>query len=99
MRCRGSTGSPSTSRRSRPAPSSGNEIALARAPSPVGGWPAWPTSSRADRAVPTAPTGLYLGESGRGPLLAGAEQGVLVLGPPRSGKTSALVVPNVIASL
>jgi len=65
----------------------------------VGGWLAWPTSSRADRAVPTAPTGLYLGESGRGPLLAGAEQGVLVLGPPRSGKTSALVVPNVIAFL
>ena len=42
--------------------------------------------------------GLYLGETAGGPLLAGAEQGVLVLGPPRSGKTSALVVPNVLAA-
>jgi type IV secretory pathway TraG/TraD family ATPase VirD4 len=42
--------------------------------------------------------GVYLGETARGPLLAGAEQGVLVLGPPRSGKTSALVVPNVVAA-
>jgi type IV secretion system protein VirD4 len=48
------------------------------------------------RAVP-AP-GLYLGETAAGPLVAGPEQGVLVLGPPRSGKTSGLVVPNVLAA-
>ena len=42
--------------------------------------------------------GLYLGETARGALLAAAEQGVLVLGPPRSGKTSTLVVPNVLAA-
>src|SRR5258708_21042907 len=42
--------------------------------------------------------GLYLGETAGGPLLGGTEQGVLVLGPPRSGKTSALVIPNVLAA-
>lgn len=45
--------------------------------------------------------GVYLGRS-RGPsghpLFAPAEHGVLVLGPPRSGKTAALVVPNVLAA-
>ena len=40
-----------------------------------------------------APSGLYLGHGTKGPVLAGAEHHVLVLGPPRSGKTSRLVVP------
>ena len=39
--------------------------------------------------------GLFLGGGSVGPVLAGPEQCVLVLGPPRSGKTTALVVPNV----
>jgi len=43
-------------------------------------------------------SGLYLGRSPAGPLLAGAEQGVLALGPPRSGKTSALIVPNILCA-
>ncbi|MCU4187220.1 type IV secretory system conjugative DNA transfer family protein [Acidiferrimicrobium sp. IK] len=39
--------------------------------------------------------GLFLGGGTVGPVLAGAQQCVLVLGPPRSGKTTALIVPNV----
>jgi type IV secretion system protein VirD4 len=39
------------------------------------------------------PTGLYLGYGTKGPVLAGPEHHVLVLGPPRSGKTSRLVAP------
>ncbi len=41
---------------------------------------------------------LYVGQGWRGPVLAGDGQAVLVLGPPRSGKTSALVVPNVVVA-
>lgn len=50
-----------------------------------------PAPSTARR--PSAPTGLYLGYGTKGPVLAGPEHHVLVLGPPRSGKTSRLVVP------
>lgn len=39
-----------------------------------------------------------MGSGRRGPVWAGAEQAVLVLGPPRSGKTSALVVPTVLGA-
>lgn len=42
--------------------------------------------------------GLYLGHDARGWHFADAQHSVLVLGPPRSGKTSALLVPNVLAS-
>ncbi|MDA8037847.1 MAG: type IV secretory system conjugative DNA transfer family protein [Actinomycetota bacterium] len=41
--------------------------------------------------------GLYLGEGDGGPAFAAPQQGLLVLGPPRSGKTSSVVVPNVLA--
>ena len=41
---------------------------------------------------------LYVGQGARGPAWAGPEQAVLVLGPPRSGKTSALVVPTVLGT-
>ncbi|MDA8302363.1 MAG: type IV secretory system conjugative DNA transfer family protein [Actinomycetota bacterium] len=41
---------------------------------------------------------LYVGADGRGLVWAGPEQSALVLGPPRSGKTSAVVVPNVLAA-
>jgi type IV secretory pathway TraG/TraD family ATPase VirD4 len=42
--------------------------------------------------------GTYLGTTYRGPWrLAGPERGVLLLGPPRSGKSSAVIVPSVIA--
>ncbi|HLI15901.1 MAG TPA: type IV secretory system conjugative DNA transfer family protein [Acidimicrobiales bacterium] len=40
--------------------------------------------------------GLYLGEGAGGPVFAPPEHGLLVLGPPRSGKTAAVVVPNVL---
>ncbi|MHB1534751.1 MAG: type IV secretory system conjugative DNA transfer family protein [Acidimicrobiales bacterium] len=40
--------------------------------------------------------GLYLGHGRRGPVLAGPEHHALILGPPRSGKTSRLVVPAVV---
>jgi type IV secretion system protein VirD4 len=49
---------------------------------------------------PPAWQGLFIGaataEAGPGPFCAGSQQALLVLGPPRSGKTSALVIPNVL---
>ncbi|HSS10520.1 MAG TPA: type IV secretory system conjugative DNA transfer family protein, partial [Acidimicrobiales bacterium] len=41
---------------------------------------------------------LYLGAGTAGAAFAPSQQAVLVLGPPRSGKTSTLVVPNVLAA-
>ena len=41
---------------------------------------------------------LYVGCTPGGVALAGAEQAALVLGPPRSGKTTALAVPNTLAA-
>ena len=41
---------------------------------------------------------LYLGAGTEGAVLAAPEQAVLVLGPPRSGKTTSLVIPNVLAA-
>ncbi len=42
--------------------------------------------------------GVYLGQGSHGPVFAPPEHCVLVLGPPRSGKTSGLVVPNVLTA-
>ncbi len=42
--------------------------------------------------------GIYLGSSSGGPVFAPHEHGALILGPPRSGKTSSIVVPNVLAA-
>ena len=44
------------------------------------------------------PGPLYLGAGAEGPVWAGPEQSVLVLGPPRSGKTSGIVVPTVLSA-
>ncbi len=51
-------------------------------------------------APSSAPTnlGIYLGVGEGGWAWAGAERSTLVLGPSRSGKTSSLVVPNVLAT-
>jgi type IV secretion system protein VirD4 len=46
----------------------------------------------------TGPGALYLGAGAQGPVWAGPEQSVLVLGPPRSGKTSGIVVPTVLSA-
>ena len=46
-------------------------------------------------APPAGPAGLYLGWGTAGPVLAGPQHHVLVLGPPRSGKTSRLLAPAV----
>ena len=54
-----------------------------------------PGPKPAPRPAP-APTGLYLGWGTKGYLFAGPEQHLLVLGPPRSGKTSRLLVPSVL---
>jgi type IV secretory pathway TraG/TraD family ATPase VirD4 len=51
---------------------------------------------RARLAVAGSP--LYLGAGVAGPVLAPPQQAVLVLGPPRSGKTTALVVPNILGA-
>jgi len=40
--------------------------------------------------------GIYLGRGNKGFIFAPKECGVLVLGPPRSGKTTSVVVPNVL---
>jgi len=42
--------------------------------------------------------GLYLGHDARGWHYADGQHSVLVLGPPRSGKTSALLIPNVLSA-
>jgi type IV secretion system protein VirD4 len=42
--------------------------------------------------------GLYLGHRGQAWHHADPQQSVLVLGPPRSGKTSALLIPNVLSA-
>jgi type IV secretory pathway TraG/TraD family ATPase VirD4 len=47
---------------------------------------------------PNADRGIYLGQGEDAPWWAGPQRSTLVLGPPRSGKTSALVVPNVLAA-
>jgi len=41
---------------------------------------------------------VYLGSGPVGPVWAGREHAVLVLGPPRSGKTSSIVVPTVLGA-
>lgn len=41
---------------------------------------------------------IYLGAGQGGPVLAPTEQAVLVLGPPRSGKTTSLIIPNVLGA-
>jgi type IV secretory pathway TraG/TraD family ATPase VirD4 len=41
---------------------------------------------------------IYLGEGTHGWMWAGAQRSTLVLGPPRSGKTSSLVIPNILLS-
>jgi len=48
--------------------------------------------------APLADQRVVVGSDGRGLVTAGAEQSVLVLGPPRSGKTTTLVIPNVLAA-
>ena len=39
---------------------------------------------------------IYVGEGSNGWMWAGAQRSTLVLGPPRSGKTSSLVIPNIL---
>ena len=51
------------------------------------------------QALPTVTAsadGLYLGTGTRGPVLSGPQHHVLVLGPPRSGKTTRLAVPSLL---
>ena len=40
--------------------------------------------------------GIYVGDGAQGWVWAGAQCSALVLGPPRSGKTSSLVIPNIL---
>jgi len=42
--------------------------------------------------------GIYVGSGTQGWMWAGAQCSTLVLGPPRSGKTSSLVIPNILLS-
>ncbi|MHB1446915.1 MAG: type IV secretory system conjugative DNA transfer family protein [Acidimicrobiales bacterium] len=43
-------------------------------------------------------SGLYVGSAPVGPITCGRENSLLVLGPPRSGKTSSVVVPNMLVA-
>ncbi len=64
-----------------------------------GGFPAAAALSEAVRAASAAAGGgLYLGAGAGGWAWAEPQRSVLVLGPSRSGKTSAQVVPNVLAA-
>ncbi|MDQ1366004.1 MAG: type secretion system protein VirD4 [Acidimicrobiaceae bacterium] len=57
-----------------------------------------PTWSLAEMRARVAYAGspLYLGAGTQGPAFASPQHGVLVLGPPRAGKTTSLVIPNVL---
>ena len=57
------------------------------------------SASRAVRtAARAAGSGVYLGTGPEGWAWAGPERSTLILGPSRSGKTSSLVIPNVLAA-
>ena len=49
-------------------------------------------------ATADAGHGLFLGQNERGWCFTQPEQSVMILGPPRSGKTSSFIIPNVAAS-
>ncbi len=49
-------------------------------------------------ATAAAGHGLFLGEDARGRRHAASQQAVLVLGPPRSGKTTSRIVPNILGA-
>jgi type IV secretion system protein VirD4 len=55
-------------------------------------------SAALPRAHRNANHGIYLGEGNGGWSWAGSQRSVLVLGPSRSGKTSSLVIPNLLLS-
>jgi type IV secretion system protein VirD4 len=68
------------------------------APLPAGGGSP-PRPGPAGPALGTGPEmGIYLGIGAGGWVWAGPERSTLVLGPSRSGKTSSLIVPNVLAA-
>src|SRR5580704_7336087 len=46
-------------------------------------------------ANPWAWPGIYLGAGTRGPVWSGPERHTLVVGPPRSGKTTSVVIPTI----
>lgn len=52
----------------------------------------------AQRASIASGHGMYLGHRGGDWMFAPPEQSVLVLGPPRSGKTSSLIIPNLLVA-
>ncbi len=56
------------------------------------------TQARFHAASEAAGFGLHLGEGPLGPAFAPPEHSLLVLGPPRCGKTSSIVVGNVLAA-
>jgi type IV secretion system protein VirD4 len=53
---------------------------------------------RLDQLRATGRARFYIGAGRDGLALADPEQALLVIGPPRSGKTTALVIPNVLAA-
>jgi type IV secretion system protein VirD4 len=63
----------------------------------VDGADSYPISCTALRAIHrNACHSIYVGSGANGWMWAGDQRGTLVLGPPRSGKTSSLVIPNIL---
>lgn len=60
--------------------------------------PPAPTQRESPRPGAAHAAGIYLGKGRLGPVVSRPEQCCLVLGPPRSGKTSCVVVPNVLSA-
>jgi type IV secretion system protein VirD4 len=52
----------------------------------------WPDRHQA-RVWPDRYSGAYLGWGKNGPIFTGPEHAALIIGPPRSGKTSAVIIP------
>lgn len=89
--------------RSRPAPDPSDSAPCRRGTGSDMSEHARPTGPLASYATVRASRaqgggGAYLGTTSDGWVWSGDEHAVLVLGPPRSGKTSALVVPSVVAA-
>ncbi len=59
-------------------------------------YPGRPGTTAPTRSVPPADGGLYLGWGRRGPVHARPQHHALILGPPRSGKTTGLVIPSLL---
>ena len=97
--------SPTTTRATGPPmpvnpadPTSPGAGTTGRPPPAIAGPAAEPAHRGVLAASAAAGNGVYLGRTAEGWAFAPPQHSVLVLGPPRSGKTSSILVPNVLAA-